>query len=460
MIPQKRFKQTRRAMLLAAISATYPVTGYCIEAGHVEFAIGNVESVAANGNRRPLIKGSEIDSGDSISTGASGRAQVRFADGGFISLQPDTTFRVDDYNFQNKTDDEGKGFFSLLKGGLRAITGLIGHFNKNAYQLKTPVGTIGIRGTGYNVVLRDDGMFVNVGEGAISLSNNGGSLLVTAGNAAFVLNFNTAPTLTTTPPFIPPNGLEEPLFTVADQRDSSGNFNVISLPSVPGYIVAWAATPAVGSGASAGAIYGVTTNTLFSATSQLVQYDWNSATGGPQSGSLGTAVVAFSATDGIIGWGRWVGTTSGTGAPHPMTGVFDYITGIPTPTATMPTTGVATYSLMGYTSPTATDLSTGYNVNGTLTATFGGAGPNVAVNMTVANPVNSYTINGQTTINGSTFTGIGVATTGNGITTCLSTCSTSINGFFAGTNAERAGLSYSINDSFVFVQGVAAFTKN
>jgi hypothetical protein len=455
MIPQNRFKQTRRAMLLAAISAAYPVTGYCIAAGHVDFAIGNVESVAANGNRRPLIKGSEIDSGDAISTGANGRAQVRFADGGFISLQPDTTFRVDDYNFRNRTDDEGKGFFSLLKGGLRAITGLIGHFNKESYQLKTPVGTIGIRGTGYNVVLRDNGMFVNVGEGAISLSNNAGSLLVTAGNAAFVLNINTAPTLTTTPPFIPPNGMEEPAFTVADQRDSSGNFNIISLESKPGYTLAYAATPSVGSGAGAGAINGVTTDTLFTATSELVQYGWNSATGGPQSGSLGAATVSFSATDGIIGWGRWVGGPTAGTAPNPLTGVFDYVVGIPT--AAMPTTGTATYSLMGYTSPTATDGSTGYSVNGSLSANFGGG--TVGVNMTVANPVNSYAINGTTLINGSTFSSTGVTTTG---TNCAGSCITSINGFFAGTNAARAGLSYQIGSitGGNSIEGVAAFAKN
>ena len=127
-----------------------------------------------------------------------------------------------------------------------------------------------------------------------------------------------------------------------------------------------------------------------------------------------------------------------------MTGVFDYVVGIPT--AVMPTTGTATYSLMGYTSPTATDGSSGYTVNGTLSANFAGTGT-VGVNMTVANSANSYTINTLTTplaITGSTFTGA-IATTGSQVA-CSGCVTTSINGFFAGANASRAGLSYSISD--------------
>ncbi len=222
MIPQKRFKLTRQAMLLATISAAFPVTAYCA-AGHVDFAIGNVESVTADGRRHPLNKGADINAGETISTATGARAQVRFADGGFISLQPNTQFRVDEFNYKNKVDGEEKGFFSLLKGGFRAVTGVIGHVNKETYRVRTPAATLGIRGTGYNMALRDDGLFVNVGEGAISLNNKGGLLVVTAGGAAFVANFDTAPIPTTQLPLTPPKGLPDPTFSVADNRGSSGN---------------------------------------------------------------------------------------------------------------------------------------------------------------------------------------------------------------------------------------------
>lgn len=449
MIPQKRFKLTRQAMLLATISTAFPVTAYCA-AGHVDFAIGNVESVAADGRRHPLNKGAEINAGETISTATGARAQVRFADGGFISLQPNTQFRVDEFNYKNKADGEEKGFFSLLKGGFRAVTGVIGHINKETYRVRTPAATLGIRGTGYNMALRDDGLFVNVGEGAISLNNRAGLLVVTAGGAAFVANFDTAPIPTTQLPLTPPKGLPDPTFTVADNRDNSGSLGIISLASGPGYTMAYAAGGAVFSTAL---VTGVTTT--FSGSSQLVQYNYTSLAGGPQNGALGAATVAFSATDGIIGWGRWVGgPTTGT-PPQPLTGVFDYVVGIPT--AVMPTTGTATYGLMGYTSPTVSNGSTGYTVNGSLSANF--ATPAVAVNMTVGNSTaNSFNFVGSVPIAGSTFASTTFTTTGGG---CTGLCVTSVNGFFAGANASRAGLTYSIAGTPVgSIQGVAAFAKN
>jgi FecR protein len=465
MIAQQHFRLTRLAALLTTIAAAFPVTGHCAAAGYVEFEIGNVESVAADGSRHPLYKGAEINAGDAISTAADGRAQVRFTDGGYISLQPNTVFRVDEFNYQNRADGEEKGFFSLLKGGFRAITGVIGHLHKNTYRVKTPAATIGIRGTGYNAVLRDDGLFVNVGEGAISLDNNAGMLVVTAGNAAYVANFNTAPTPTTQQSLTPPQGLREPAFTVADRRDSSGNLALLSLPSGSGYGLVYAYLgDTCGDGCLLYGSRGLTGVTAtFNGASQLVQY-----ASAAESGSLGPATVSFSATDGIIGWGRWDGNWTG-----PNTYVnslvipgasFHYIVGIPT--AVMPTTGSATYSLIGYTMPTDRNGLAGYTVSGTLSANF--ANSTVGVNMSVANAATTtYTFNNTTTpftvAAGSTFSGT-IATTSSSPspTYCSGGCTTSVNGLFIGTNAARAGLAYSITDSSAgnYIQGVAAFTRN
>ncbi len=431
---QLRVRLNRQVIVLCLISASFPLPGYCIPAGRADFVIGNVEAVAADGARRPLAKGSEISAGDAINTAAGARAQVRFADGGYVSLQPNTLFRVDEFNYKNKTDGEEKGFFSLLKGGLRAITGAIGHVNRNTYKVATPSATIGIRGTGYKAEIRDEGLFVSVGEGAISLTNKAGLLVVTAGGAAFVANSNTAPAPSSEQPRIPPASLQ-PL-------------DAIILPILPslasgsGYVLAYANS--LGSSASLSGV-----NAVFSSTSQLTQYSGTDLQGLTGSGALGAANVAFSATDGIIGWGRWVGYITGTTPLSP--GVFDYVVGIPT--AVMPTTGTATYNLMGYTSPMATNGSSGYSVNGTLSVNFASS---ATVNMTVANSANSYVVNGAVTITGQTFSGSGVPTSGG---VCSTACTTSVNGFFAGTNAARAGLSYSMLIPSNTITGVAVFAR-
>ena len=446
---QPRFKLTRQAILLGLIFAAYPMTGSCVAAGRADFVIGNVEAITADGSRRMLSKGSAINEGDAINTAAGARAQLRFIDGGYVSLQPDTRFRVDQFNYKNKTDGSEKGFFSLLKGSLRAITGSIGHTNHNTYKVMTATATIGIRGTGYKAEIRDDGLFVSVGEGAVMLSNNAGTLVVTNGRAAFVANINTMPSDTQEHPRTPPASIQQ----------LTGTSATALLPALPkmtsgsGYTMAYAYQTAAQTGGSA-SISGVTATFNNSGQgSQLTQY--NSPN---DSSSLGAAGVTFAATDGIVGWGRWDGISAPTAGPMTTNGasVFHYVIG--QPTAVMPTSGTATYNLMGYTNPTASNGSTGWNVTGNLSANFATA--NVGITMQVRNSTTTFNISGGVNNrNGANFTDAGTLISGIG--GCVSICTTTINGFFIGANTSRAGLSYQISDSItqLTVRGTAAFTS-
>jgi hypothetical protein len=457
MFPQQQFKLNRQAILLAMISAAYPMTGYCVVAGHADFVIGDVVAVAPNGTQRPLAKGALINAGDAINTSANARAQLRFSDGGFVSLQPNTQFRVDEYRYENKTDGNEKSFFSLLRGGLRAITGAIGHINRNTYQVATPSATIGIRGTGYNAMLSDGGLLVNVGEGAISLTNNAGELVVTSGNAAFVADINTAPASTFEKPNTAPTSYITPFVPTPTTLSK-----LPSMTSGDGYAVAFAYTDG---GEGTGVLHPVTTT--FSSTSQLTQYDG----GEGSTGALGTANVSFSATDGIIGWGRWNGGTTTGDSPHSLDLVngdtFHYVTGIPTPQADIDAMSniTATYSLIGGTRPTGDGAEGGLgNLNGgSLRAYFGDR--TVDANLQISFPAgtgysaHSYDINatGMNINNNSTFSSGSNVTGGS----CGGGCSGNISGFFAGVNAARAGVAYSFSDfNTGNVAGVAAFTKS
>src|SRR5438105_10235791 len=90
----------------------------------------------------------ELGSGDKISTGADGRVQIRFSDGAYVSLQPNTEFEIKSYHYEGKTDGTESAIFGLFKGALRTVTGFVGRVNRNRYQISTPTATIGIRGTG------------------------------------------------------------------------------------------------------------------------------------------------------------------------------------------------------------------------------------------------------------------------------------------------------------------------
>jgi hypothetical protein len=197
-VPQLRL--TPKALLVALVSACYPLSGFAA-AGKVEFAVGNVVAVGPDGRSRPLTKGTDIDTGDTIQTG-SGRAQVRFIDGGFISLTPDTEFKVSQYNYPGKADGTEKGLFGLVKGGLRAVTGAIGHVNKQNYQVDTPVATIGIRGTEFLATMIDNKLIVRVGDGAIYVVNAAGTIVLYKGQSGEVDGINTPPAYSNEVPLV------------------------------------------------------------------------------------------------------------------------------------------------------------------------------------------------------------------------------------------------------------------
>lgn len=156
--------------------------------GRVGFVSGLVTASGSGKSARELSKDHTIENGQRIDTAVDGRIQMRFTDGGLVSLMPESTFSVDEYLYTDSTQDKGTLVFSMLRGGLRTITGTIGKTRHESYQLNTPVATLGIRGTEYIAVLNPPNTLrVHVGRGKVVLTNNHGTLEVPAGRNAVVI---------------------------------------------------------------------------------------------------------------------------------------------------------------------------------------------------------------------------------------------------------------------------------
>ncbi|HWQ40285.1 MAG TPA: FecR family protein [Burkholderiales bacterium] len=175
------------ALLLCSLQAM------AAPAARVEFAMGMVSAESADGSIRPLGKGMTVEAGDTINTN-EGRAQLRFTDGGYVSLYERTVFRIDEYRWDSVADGTERSFFTLLKGALRTITGRIAKVNRKAYLMTTVVATIGIRGTEYTMQLNGS-LAGTVAEGEIEVCNGGGCLPVSAGQSYLVVDWKTRPTL-------------------------------------------------------------------------------------------------------------------------------------------------------------------------------------------------------------------------------------------------------------------------
>jgi hypothetical protein len=168
----------------------------------------------ADGTVKVLAAQSEVENGDTLVTEKNTYAQIRFIDHGEITLRPGTTFKIENYAYDADKPDGDSAAFSLLKGGLRSITGLLGKRNKEKFSLKTPTATIGIRGTTFIAQWVGDasglpsvpsstpssaapplapGLHVAVQEGMIVVTNAGGAQNFPAGQFGFVPSVHQPP---------------------------------------------------------------------------------------------------------------------------------------------------------------------------------------------------------------------------------------------------------------------------
>jgi hypothetical protein len=120
------------------------------------------------GLQRILKRRSPIYGTDLVTTELDSKAQLRMTDGGMIALKENSELLIANYEF-NAVDQTGSVVMELVKGGLRSVTGAI-KSEKGNYQLKTPIGSIGIRGTHYEVEIIQGELFIAVWEGAVDIS--------------------------------------------------------------------------------------------------------------------------------------------------------------------------------------------------------------------------------------------------------------------------------------------------
>jgi len=123
-------------------------------AGRVAQLAGRAMAASPAGRVRPLAKGSVVRSGETVVTYPFSYVRLKLTDRSAVLLRPNTRFQIESYRM-SKRPAKRRGFFSLLRGGFRYVTGLIGHTVRRNYRVRVATATIGIRGTDYAVRLCD-----------------------------------------------------------------------------------------------------------------------------------------------------------------------------------------------------------------------------------------------------------------------------------------------------------------
>lgn len=183
---------------------------------HAE-VVGRVIALAGDattlrqGREIPLTLGAPVESGDLLKLGAPGNLQVRFNDEAIVALRSNSQLRIDNYAFANKPESDSS-IMSLLKGGMRTITGVIGRVSRGNYAVNTPTSTIGIRGTHFTLVQCDNdcinadgstaanGTFGGISDGRIAVTNDAGEREFGKNEFFFVANRAVLPESLLAPP--------------------------------------------------------------------------------------------------------------------------------------------------------------------------------------------------------------------------------------------------------------------
>jgi len=176
--------------------ASLPMSAWA-DRGYIYKSVGNVTVAYGRHASRPAVKNEMVTSGMYIRTGNRSHAILKFEDGQVVSIQSNSTFQVREYTYNPQQVEKSNIVFSLFKGGMHFISGLIGQRNPKAFRLSTPMATIGIRGTDFMVVQTTQGLYSQVISGTITVTNAAGMTVYNAGNAGLTSSSTTLSTKVT-----------------------------------------------------------------------------------------------------------------------------------------------------------------------------------------------------------------------------------------------------------------------
>ena len=143
---------------------------------------GTVSVQTGQAAPRTLRTGDQVAQGDTVITGANSSTVLKFDDGQVVALTANSRMQVTNYAYNPQTES-GNVLLSLVSGGMRAITGLIGRRAPSQVAYRAATATIGIRGTDVTIATSEGSVVVTVTNGVIQFTFQGQTLTINAGQA-------------------------------------------------------------------------------------------------------------------------------------------------------------------------------------------------------------------------------------------------------------------------------------
>jgi hypothetical protein len=174
---------------------------------------GSAVATSPQGATRALVNGAPLFAGDAVQTERGAMAVLAFRDQSRVTLQSGTRFVIEEFSHGLGARTASMAL-RLIRGGLRAVTGLVAKENPQAFRVATSVATIGIRGSGFDLLCEGlcadgneapapqraapqsgDGLFLHTWQGVAEVRFDTRTLVVEEGRAALFASGAREPTL-------------------------------------------------------------------------------------------------------------------------------------------------------------------------------------------------------------------------------------------------------------------------
>jgi len=117
---------------------------------------GSACEVERNKKKLSGVKGAEIESMDTYTTGAC-VSNITFKDDTKVKVTENSRLVIDDFVFDPKKSDAGKLAMKVGMGTVRYASGQIAKNNPQQANIKTPTATIAVRGTDFTMTVDETG---------------------------------------------------------------------------------------------------------------------------------------------------------------------------------------------------------------------------------------------------------------------------------------------------------------
>jgi hypothetical protein len=136
------------------LSFSLPALADAPAIGYVKNVKGDA-MVISGGQQAKAAVGTPVLAGSKLKTGANGSLGITFKDNTVMSIGPNTELTVDEYLYAPSKGKLKLGA-TMAKGTLAYLSGAIAKIKPDAVTVKTPTGTIGVRGTHFVLKVEDE----------------------------------------------------------------------------------------------------------------------------------------------------------------------------------------------------------------------------------------------------------------------------------------------------------------